>query len=49
VDYTSTSKGTTYDQLLNAFYETHDEANRLPLFLNRLKGLNNWLENKVKD
>jgi len=27
VDSTSTSKGTTYDQLLNAFYETHDEAN----------------------
>ncbi|XP_068504663.1 uncharacterized protein [Phaseolus vulgaris] len=49
VDSTSTSKGTTYDQLLNAFYETHDEANRLALSLNRLKGLNNWLENKVKD
>ena len=27
MDSTSTSKGTTYDQLLNAFYETHDEAN----------------------
>jgi len=39
VDSTSTSKGTTYDQLLNAFYETHDEANRLTLSLNRLKGL----------
>jgi len=49
MDSTSTSKGTTYDQLLNAFYETHDEANRLTLSLNRLKGLNNWLENKVKD
>jgi len=49
MDSTSTSKGTTYDQLLNAFYETHDEANRLELSLNRLKGLNNWLENKVKD
>jgi len=49
VDSTSTSKGTTYNQLLNAFYETHDEANRLALSLNRLKGLNNWLENKVKD
>ncbi|XP_068462963.1 uncharacterized protein [Phaseolus vulgaris] len=49
VDSTSTSKGTTYDQLLNAFYETHDEANQLVLSLNRLKGLNNWLENKVKD
>jgi len=27
VDSTSISKGTTYDQLLNVFYETHDEAN----------------------
>jgi len=47
VDSTSASKGTTYDQLLNAFYETHNEANRLALSFNRLKGLNNWLENKV--
>jgi len=45
----STGRNTTYDQLLNAFYETYDEANRLALSLNRLKGLNNWLENKVKD
>ena len=49
VDSTSTSQGTTYDQLLNAFSETHVEANRLALSLNKLKGLNNWLENKVKD
>jgi len=49
MDSTASSKGTTYDQLLNAFYETHDEANRLALSLNRLKGLNNWLENRVKD
>ncbi|XP_068466477.1 uncharacterized protein [Phaseolus vulgaris] len=27
VGSTSTSKGTTYDQLLNVFYETHDEVN----------------------
>jgi len=27
MDSTASSKGTTYDQLLNAFYETHDEAN----------------------
>jgi len=27
MDSTSTSKGTTYDQLLNTFYETHDDAN----------------------
>jgi len=45
---TSSSKGTTYYQLLDAFNETHDEANRLALSLNWLKGLNNWLENRVK-
>jgi len=39
--FTSSSKGNTYYQLLDAFNETHDEANRLALFLNRLKGLNN--------
>ena len=37
-----------YSQLLQAFKETHEEANRLPLSNNRLKGLNNWLENRVK-
>jgi len=46
MDSTSSSKGTTYDQLLNAFYETHDEANQLALSLNRLKGFNNWLKKK---
>jgi len=37
-----------YRQLLDAFKETHEEANRLALLNNRLKGLNNWLENRVK-
>jgi len=37
-----------YSQLLDAFKETHEEANRLALLNNRLKGMNNWLENKVK-
>jgi len=37
-----------YSQLLNVFEETHEEANRLALLNNQLKGLNNWLENKVK-
>ena len=37
-----------YNQLLDAFKETHEEANRLALLNNRLKGLNNWLENRVK-
>ena len=37
-----------YSQLLQAFKEIHEEANRLALSNNRLKGLNNWLENRVK-
>jgi len=37
-----------YSQLLEAFKETHEEANRLALLNNRMKGLNNWLENRVK-
>jgi len=36
-----------YSTLLNAFKETHEEANRLALSNNRVKGLNSWLENKV--
>jgi len=37
-----------YSQLLQAFKETHEEANRLSILNNQLKGLNNWLENRVK-
>jgi len=37
-----------YSQLLQAFKETHEEANRLALLNNCLKGMNNWLENRVK-
>jgi len=37
-----------YSTLLNAFKETHEEANRLTLSNNILKGLNSWLENRVK-
>ena len=37
-----------YSSLLQAFYETHEEANRLALSNNRLKSLNNWLEGRVK-
>ena len=37
-----------YSQLLQASKETHEEANRLTLLNNRLKGLTNWLENRVK-
>jgi len=34
--------------LLDACKEIHEEANMLALLKNRLKGLNSWLENKVK-
>ena len=37
-----------YSELLKAFQETHDEANRLVLSNNRLKDLNSWLEKSVK-
>ena len=37
-----------YSTLLNAFKETHEEANCLNLSNNRLKGLNSWLENRAK-
>jgi len=30
-----------YSQLLQAFKETHEKANQLSLFYNRLKGMNN--------
>jgi len=36
------------NKLLDAFKETHEKDNMLALLNNRLKGLNNWLENKVK-
>ena len=38
-----------YSSLLNAFQETHEEANKLARSNNRLKGLNNWLEARVKE
>ena len=34
--------------MLEAFQETHDEANRLVLSNNRLKDLNSWPEKRVK-
>jgi len=40
---------TNYNSLLQAFHETHEEANRLALSNNRLKGLNHWLEGRVKE
>ncbi|XP_068474625.1 uncharacterized protein [Phaseolus vulgaris] len=37
-----------YSKLLEAFQETHEEANLLVLSNNCLKRLNNWLEKRVK-
>jgi len=37
-----------YSQLLDAFKETHEKANRLALLNNLLKWLNKWLENRIK-
>jgi len=37
-----------YSKLLEVFQETHEEANRLVLSNNRLKGLNSWLEKRVE-
>lgn len=36
-----------YNTLLQAFKENHEETNNLASSNNRLKGLNNWLENKI--
>jgi len=48
VSSTSSSKSDSYYQLLEAFKETHEEENKLALTNNRLKGLKNWLETRVK-
>jgi len=49
-EYSNTSfNSTNYNSLLQAFHETHKEANKLALSNNRLKGLNNWLEGIVKE
>jgi len=35
--------------IVNSFKrETHEDANRLAILNNHLKGMNNWLENRVK-
>jgi len=48
VSSSSSIDSENYSQLLNAFKEIHEEANKLALSNNWLKGLNNWLENRVK-
>jgi len=39
---------TNYRTLLHAFQETHEEASKIALSNNRLKGMNKWLETRVK-
>jgi len=48
VSYCASLNEQNYSELLEAFQETHDEANRLVLSNNRLKDLNSWLEKRVK-
>jgi len=45
-DYSTDSEN--YDQLLIAFKETHDEANKLAVICNKLNKVNRVLEPKVK-
>jgi len=49
VNSSTSSNSENYSSLLQVFLETHEEANRLTLSNNRLKGLNNWLEGRVKE
>jgi len=48
-DSNTSFNSTNYSSLLNAFQETHEEANKLARSNNRLKGMNNWLEARVKE
>ena len=48
VSSSNSSNSENYSQLLQAFQETLEEANRLALLNNQLKGMNSWLENRVK-
>jgi len=38
----------SYNTLLQAFKEMHEEENRVALSSNQLKGLNNWLKGIFK-
>jgi len=49
INSSTSFNSTNYSSLLQAFLETHEEANRLVLSNNRLKGLNNWLEGRIKE
>jgi len=48
VSISTSTKCDCYYQLLEAFKETHEEANKLTLSNNRLKSKNNWLKNRIK-
>jgi len=39
---------TNYNTLLHVFQETHEEANKFAQSNRRLKGMNRWLKNRVK-
>jgi len=47
-NFSTSFNSVNYSSLLQAFQETHEEVNRLALSNNSLKGLNNWLEGRVK-
>jgi len=48
-DSSTSFNSTNYSSLLNVFQEMHEEANKLARSNKRLKGMNNWLEARVKE
>ena len=49
INSSTSFNNTNYSSLLQVFFETHEEANILALSNNRLKGMNNWLEGRIKE
>jgi len=48
MESTASFNNTNYRTLLHAFQETHEEASKIVVSNNRLKGMNKWLETRVK-
>jgi len=48
IESSASFNSTNYNTLLHALQETHEEANMLAQSNRRLKGMNNWLEKRVK-
>jgi len=48
VSISSSTKCDSYYELLEAFKETHEDANKLTLSNNWLKSKNNWLKSRIK-